>query len=105
MTTEHEDILDTLQITSKTKDSNGNMWVNGTIAGHRFDCHVWRKDRECPANDLQVGRISFLRIDDAAHATVALFDRHWKLFPKTKAAADIAAVFAAGLADHVLPIK
>ena len=28
-----DDILDTLQISSKTKDSNGNMWVNGTIAG------------------------------------------------------------------------
>jgi hypothetical protein len=92
-----------LRITKTTRRaSGGGTWVDGTIAGHRFQALVFPEHAECHEYELGDSRISKLWLQRIADkTTVVNFDRGWDHRPANAAAAAIVDFLAAGLAELV----
>lgn len=94
-------MLDTLEITKKSKHLAGGTWLTGTIAGHAFQALVFPEHAESEAYELGDSRISKLWLrDEATKNEVANFDRGWDRQPTTDMAKAIVDLLAAGLAEH-----
>ena len=107
MTTNHDidasDLLETLKIKKvQRRTSAGGAWVQGTIGGHRFDALVFPEHATNPEYEIADSRISKLwlqRIEDGVE--VYNWDRGADVEPKTKVAAMIVDLLAAGLAETI----
>ena len=99
---DNSDLLDTLRITKTTpRKSAPGSWVNGTIAGHKFEALVFPEPASDPAFEIPGSNISKYCLQDARKDTVAEFDRGWSLKPTTEIAQRITDLLAAGLAESV----
>ena len=99
---DEEEMLETLKITKRTGRPVGGTWVQGTMAGHRFDALVFPEHAEVPDYELEESRISKLWIKNTATGqTVANFDRGWDIEPTTLAARKIVDLLASGLAELI----
>ena len=97
------EIGETLEIAKVTRrEAAGGIWVNGFIAGHKFECLVFPEHTVCEDYELGKSRISKLwlrRISDKT--TVANFDRGWDIQPANDTVWAIVDFLAAGLADTI----
>jgi len=102
--TNGEGMLETLEITRVSpRESANGFWVDGTIAGHRFQALIFRDHADLPEWELGDGRIAKLWLKrEADGGVVASFERGWHVRPTTDDAAIIVDLLAAGLAEHVL---
>ncbi len=102
--TNGEGMLETLKITRVSpRESANGLWVDGTIAGHRFQALTFRDHADMPEWELGDGRIAKLWLKrDADGAVVADFDREWLVYPVDFDTAVIVDLLVAGLAEHVL---
>ena len=79
----------------------GGTWVDGTIAGHRFQVLVFEDHAESEEYELGTSRISKLWLQrQTDHEVVANFDRGWDVQPTTRNAKTIVDFLAAGIAEH-----
>lgn len=79
----------------------GGTWVDGTIAGHRFQVLVFEDHAESKEFEIETSRISKLWLRrEADRQVVANFDRGWDVQPATNDAKTIVDFLAAGIADH-----
>ena len=105
-TTQHDpfdfDLGHDLTITKTTqRESGGGTWVNGTIAGHRFQALVFAEHAESEEYELERSRISKLwvqRLND--RKTVFNWDRGLDHAAETDLAQAIVDFLAAGLAEQ-----
>ena len=87
MNTEHDfDLGDDLVITKTTRrNSGGGTWVDGTLAGHRFQALVFPQHAESPEYEMDDSRISKLWLQDISDRTmVANFDRAGTCVPRRR---------------------
>lgn len=98
-----EDLGFDLQVTRTTRRaSGGGTWVQGTIAGYRFDALVFPEHAENPEWELRESRISKLWIKRLADKrTVFNWDRGADVPPADDDVAAIVDFLAEGLADFV----
>ena len=105
--TKNVDLGHDLVITTSDKDLRkarnvGGVWIDGRIAGHRFQALVFAEHAECESYELATSKISKLWVQRIAdHTQVAYFDRGWDVKPQTKDAAAIVDFLAAGLSDLI----
>ncbi|HMN39478.1 MAG TPA: hypothetical protein PKE29_01440 [Phycisphaerales bacterium] len=101
--TEPGEMLATLRITKNDRSRlTGGRWVEGTIAGHRFEALVFPEHAESASYELGTSRISKFHLrEQATGVAVACFDRGWDVMPTTTAAMRITDLLAAGLAETV----
>jgi hypothetical protein len=79
----------------------GGTWVDGTIAGHRFQVLVFEDHVESDEYELETSRISKLWLQrETDHEEVANFDRGWDVEPTTGDAETIVDFLCAGIAVH-----
>lgn len=100
---EIQDLGDDLQLTrTEARDQFGGTWVNGTIAGHRFQALVFAEHATNPEYEIEDSRISKLWIQrQADEKTVFNWDRGMDLPAATPAAQAIVDFLAAGLAESI----
>jgi hypothetical protein len=79
----------------------GGTWVDGTIAGHRFQVLVFEDHAESEEYELGKSRISKLWLQcQTDYEEVANFDRGWDVEPTTRDAKTIIDFLSAGIAAH-----
>jgi len=98
------EMLDTLVITRVEPRNllSKGTWVEGTMAGHRFEALVFPEHAANPDYELGESRISKLwiqRIED--RVTVYNWDRGADIEPATTLAGQIVDLLAAGLAETI----
>lgn len=98
------DLGDDLVITKKTRQrAVAGTWVEGQIAGHRFQALVFPEHAHEPAWELGDSRISKLWLQRLADGQeVFHWDRGMDRPPVDETAAAIVGFLAAGLAEHVI---
>lgn len=105
--TKNVDLGHDLVITTSAKDLKkardvGGVWIDGRIAGHRFQALVFSDHADSETYELGTSKISKLglqRLDDKKQ--VAHFDRGWDVKPTTDLATAIVDFLAAGLSDLI----
>ncbi len=88
-----------------TWDTEHGLGVEGTFQKHRFCAIVNLDHASDPCFELGTSGIEHLevwRFGDSA--TVAVFDRGWRMKPRTKAAEQVVDALAASLATRLLPV-
>lgn len=95
------DLLDTLRVSKITKRAVPGSWVEGTIAGHRFEALVFPEPAAIPEFEIQGSNISKLWLADEHRNVVASFDRGWDVEPSTEMARHLTDLLAAGLAEFI----
>lgn len=102
------DVFEDLQITRIERQSLGGSgtWVQGRLAGYRFDALVFAGHAEVPEYEYQGSRISKLWVQRLADRKTVF---HWDRGPDVEAAdeltREIVEFLASGLADSVLPCE
>ena len=87
--------------TTPRESGVGGTWVDGTIAGDRFQVLVFEDHAESEEYELGTSRISKLWLQrHADRQVVANFDRGWDVEPTTRDAKTIVDFLTAGIAEH-----
>jgi hypothetical protein len=97
------EIGDDLRITKTTRrEAAGGTWVDGTLAGQRFQALVFPQHADYSDYELGNSRISKLWVQRTADKTTVVdFDRGWDQRPANAIAAAIVDFLSAGLAEMV----
>jgi hypothetical protein len=102
-----EAVTASVKITTKLGRFRGEVkhaaqWVNGTVAGFRFECLVFPEHAASSSFELGESRISKLWLGDRLTGReVASFDRGWDVRPTSPEAAAAVDALAGGLAETV----
>lgn len=104
-TTSVLDVGDDLEITKvKKRESAHGTWVDGTLAGHRFNALVFPEHAEVSDYEIGDSRISKLWVQRLADKQIAFhWDRGADIEARDETASAIVGFLCAGLADYIFP--